>query len=475
MEKEAANFLQDYVEYKNLPVVQDHSLAEAVADILAYGESIYHRVRSTEELSSIIKALNGGYLPAKLAGDVYKNPESLPTGSNLYQFNPRSVPSSSAVTRGAEIAKATIKQFKEVNGKIPHTVACVLWGIETSRTQGETIGQILEYVGAKAVKRSGASTTTFELIPLAELGRPRMNVVISMSGVFRDLFPNVINALNDLFEKLACVDEQNEDNYFKAFTFKIQEQLLNGKYEETDAFDLAASRIFGPAAGEYGTGINHMIEDGNWIDDAELGEMYKHHAQYVYSKLRRGEVVPDLYDIQMEATDIVSQLRASHEYEITDVDDYYSFFGGLTKSIEKAKGEHVDIYITDTTQQVPLTEDVKHAINRGVRTRLTNPKWIEGLLEHPYHGVQRMAQQTENLLGLAATTNKVENWIFSHVHDTYIEDKVLQEKIRQANPHAYHHLLETLVEVSERGYWKPTETEWKNLKEAFLEAEASME
>ncbi len=475
LEKIAASVLRDYVESKRLPNVQDDSLAEALTHILDYGESIYHKVRNTEELSSINNALNGGYLPAKLAGDVYKNPESLPTGANLYQFDPRSVPSSSAVTRGTEIAKATIAQFQNTNGKIPHTVACVLWGIETSRTQGEKIGQILEYVGAKAVKHSAASNTSFELIPISKLGRPRMNVVISMSGVFRDLFPNVIDALNDLFEELSLADEPEEDNYFKSFTLKVQKQLLNEGYEEADAFDLATSRIFGPASGEYGTGINHLIEDGNWIDEKELGEMYKQHAQYVYSKLRRGVSVPNLYDIQMEATDIVSQLRASHEYEITDVDDYYSFFGGLAKSIEKAKGEHVEIYITDATQPTPHTEDVKHAINRGVRTRLTNPKWIEGLLKHPYHGVQRMAQQTENLLGLAATTNKVENWIFSHVHDTYIEDKVFQEKIRQANPHAYHHLLETLVEVSERGYWNPSEAEWQNLKEAFLETEAQME
>ena len=475
LEKEAAALMQGYVESKRLPDIQEKALAEAFADTLAYGESIYQRVRKTEELSSIIKALDGGYLPAKLAGDIYRNPDSLPTGSNVYQFDPRSVPSPSAVTRGAEIAKATLAEFKEANGENPHTVACVLWGIETSRTQGETIGQILEYVGAKAVKHSEATSTTFELIPLSELGRPRMNVVVSMSGVFRDLFPNVIDALNDLFEKLARADEQEEDNYFKTFTLKVQERLLTEGYTEAEAFDLASARIFGPAAGEYGTGINHMIEDGNWTDEEELGEMYKHHAQHVYSKLRRGESFPELYDIHMEATDIVSQLRASYEYEITDVDDYYSFFGGLAKSIEKAKGERVEIYITDTTQQTPQTEDVKHAINRGVRTRLTNPKWIEGLLEHPYHGVQRMAKNTENLLGLAATTNNVEDWVFSHVHDTYVEDKALQEKIRQANPHAYHDLLGTLVEVSERGYWKPSESQWQSLKDAFLEAEASME
>ncbi|GAB2559568.1 cobaltochelatase subunit CobN [Gracilibacillus alcaliphilus] len=475
LEKAAASLLETYLETKELPDTQESSLAQAFADILMYGESIYQRVRETEELPSIIQALNGGYLPAKLAGDIYRNPESLSTGSNVYQFDPRSVPSPSAVTRGTEIAEATIAQYEETHGKLLHTVACVLWGVETSRTQGETIGQILAYVGAKAVKRSEATSTTFELIPLSELGRPRINVAISMSGVFRDLFPNVIEALNDLFQKLALANEREEDNYFKAFTWKVQAQLLAEGYTEAEAFDLAASRIFGPASGEYGTGINHMIEDGNWEDEEELGEMYKHHAQYVYSKLKRGENIADLYDVHMKATDIVSQLRASHEYEITDLDDYYNFFGGLSKSIEKVKGERVDIYITDTTQQAPHTEDVKDAINRGVRTRLTNPTWIEGLLQHPYHGVQRMAKHTENLLGLAATTNKVENWVFSHVHSTYVEDKVLQEKIRQANPHAYHDLLETLVEVSERGYWEPSESEWQHLREAVLEAEASME
>lgn len=438
-------------------------------------KKVYQRVRETKELSSMIRSLNGGYLSAELSGDVYKNPESLPTGSNLYQFDPRAVPSPSAIQRGAEIAKATIAQHQEAKGDIPRTVACVLWGIETSRTQGETIGQILEYVGARAVKRSAAANTTFELIPLSELGRPRINVAVSMSGVFRDLFPNVIDTLNDLFQKLSLAEEAEEENQIRAFTLSVQAQLLKEGYSKEDAFDLASARIFGPASGEYGTGINHMIEDGAWTDEDELGELYKNHAHHVYSKLRRGESIPDLYDINMKAADIVSQLRASHEYQITDIDDYYNFFGGLAKSIEKAKGEKVEIYITDTSLEKPLTEDVKFAINRGVRTRLTNPKWIEGLMEHPYHGVQQMAKHTENLLGLAATTNKVENWIFSHVHETYIEDKELQEKIREANPHAYHDLLGTLVEVSDREYWKPTEAEWQSLKEAFLEAEASME
>uniref|UniRef100_UPI0024097F67 cobaltochelatase subunit CobN n=1 Tax=Gracilibacillus dipsosauri TaxID=178340 RepID=UPI0024097F67 len=176
LEKEAAILLEKYIESKEIPYAKEDSLVKAASNTLAYGEHIYLQARGNKELPSIIRALNGGYLSAKLAGDVYRNPESLPTGSNVYQFDPRSVPSSSAINRGKEIAEATLAQYYEANGRIPHTVACVLWGVETSRTQGETIGQILAYVGAKAVKRSDATNMTFELIPLAELGRPRINV-----------------------------------------------------------------------------------------------------------------------------------------------------------------------------------------------------------------------------------------------------------------------------------------------------------
>ncbi|MTW84366.1 magnesium chelatase [Virgibacillus dakarensis] len=473
-QKEALAWIEAYIKDRTTPEAPE-LLQAKIQKSLEQGARAYHQSRKNEELASLMKALKGEYLPAKLAGDVLRNPDSLPTGSNLYQFDPRAVPSSSAIKRGKEIAEATLILHKESTGQLPNTVACVLWGVETSRTQGETIGQILAYIGARAVKRRHAANTEFELIPLSELGRPRINATISMSGVFRDLFPNVIEMLNELFQKLAEAEEPVEKNFFKAQTKKLYESLIAEGKNPDEAWDLATARIFGPAEGEYGTGVSHFIEEGSWGNESELGDIYKYNTQHVYSKAKRGVSEPDLYDAHMKAADIVSQLRANHEYEVTDLDDYYNFFGGLAKSIETAKGQSAAIYITDTTQKTPRTEGAKTAINRGVRTRLLNPKWIEGLLDHPYHGVQHIAKHTENLLGLAATTNEVDNWVFSAVHEAYVENAERQKGMRAANPHAYHHLVETLIEISERGYWQPSEAELASLKEAYLEAEGEME
>ncbi|MBW7456963.1 cobaltochelatase subunit CobN, partial [Paenibacillus sepulcri] len=474
LDEEAHRVIEAYIQSGEIPDVRSE-LAGDFQRTLAFGKAAYDAALHNEEIEGLLRGLNGRYLPVNLAGDVLRNPEILPTGRNMYQLDPRAVPSASAVKRGIEIAANTVLLFYAQKGAYPNTTAIVLWGIETARTQGESIGQIMHYLGVRLGKRGHNLKPAYEIIPLAELGRPRLNIVITISGIFRDMFSNVMEDLNLLFKQIASLDEPEDMNIFKQHTGKLLKQLEEDGYAPDDAFDLACARIFGPAEGEYGTGVTGMIETKNWTDEEQIGDRFNQSMHHVYSSKIRGQEARRLFNANLEAVDIVSQLRSSHEHEVVDIDHYYEYFGGLSKTIEKIKGEKAEIYISDTTGESVLTEDVRESINRGVRTRLLNPKWIDGLMEHPYHGTQKIAQRFENLLGLASTTNKVDNWVFSSLHDTYVADPERSRQLEENNAFAFHEIIETMLESYQRSYWSPTDEQLEQLKQKYMEIENGLE
>lgn len=444
-------------------------------DTLRYGKRVYDKAMESHEMEGFLKVLSGEYLPARLAGDMIRNPEVLPSGYNMYQFDPRMVPSRTAADRGAKISENTIEEYKLQFGKYPRSIAIILWGLETSRTQGETVGQILNYLGVRVASRKNVFQPQYEIIPYEELKRPRIDVVVNMCGFFRDMFPNLIDDLNRIFKMVADLEEPEEVNFFKADTKRILQKLLQEGYSRDEAEELSTARLFGPAESKYGTGISKLIETKNWTDENQIGQKYIESLKYVYSKNCRGKSAPELFNIHLQAVDIVSQIRSSHEYEVTDLDHYYEYFGGLSKSVEMVKGKKAVVYITDTTGEMLETETVDKSIDRGVRTRLLNPKWIDGMLEHKYHGVQKISKRFENILGLAATTNKVGNWIFGSLLHTYVSDEDMKKRMKENNRWAYLSMIETLLESSKRGYWKAEENEIKELERAYLEVEGDIE
>ncbi|WP_102274888.1 cobaltochelatase subunit CobN [Cytobacillus massiliigabonensis] len=442
---------------------------------LKFGFHAYmNSIRSYEE-QGLLQALSGRYLPVKLAGDIVKNPEILPSGLNLYQFDPRLIPEKTAAKRGKIIAENTITQYYEEFGNYPASTGIVLWGFETSRTQGETIGQILHYLGVRVQVSKGSFKPNYEIIPIKELGRPRIDVVIHMTGFFRDIFPNVIEDLSGLFLKIARLDESENDNYLKANTNRIFEKLSNQGYEEEEAFHLAAARIFGPSEGAYSTRVTSLIGERNWQEESDLAKGYVEDIQYVYGIGSRGKPSSQLLKLHLEAVDLVSQIRSNLELEVVDLDHYFEYFGGFSKAVEVERGRKTPVYISDTTGELIQTEDVKKSIERGVRTRVLNPKWIDGLLAHEQHGTQQILERFENLIGLAATTNKVDSWIFSELNSTYIADEKRREELIKNNRFALHSMMERLFESHTRGYWDANEEELKQLKEAYLQLEGSIE
>lgn len=468
-----AGFLQSGALPRSMPARQD--LRPAFERVLQFGYTAFRDSQECREEAGLLRVLDGRYLPARLAGDMVRNPAVLPTGYNLYQFDPRLVPSRVALARGAKIAQNTLEQYRQEHDRYPRSTAVVLWGLETSRTQGETLGQILCYLGIRPAPRKNQFSTTYEIIPQAELGRPRIDVVVNMCGFFRDLFPVLIEDLDDLFRRIAALDESDDANYLKANAAVIYQQLRHEGHGEEAAWELAAARLFGPAEAEYGTKVSRLIETKTWMEEKELGEMYAASLQHVYSRNYRGQAVPGLLNSHLAAVDLVSQVRSSHEYEVTDLDHYYEYFGGLAKAVETAKGEQAAVYITDTTGEKVETETVDRSIARGVRTRLLNPKWIQAMLGHPYHGAQKIRDRFENILGLAATTNRVDNWIFSGLFQTYVADETLRRKLAENNRWAYFGMLERLLECNRRGYWQATEEELGQLRRTYLEMEGDIE
>ena len=442
---------------------------------IEYGRKKYDEIRHNAENEQLLNALSCGYIPAKPAGDIYRSPEVLPSGYNLYQFDQRFVPTLTAYQRGVRTAENTINTYYKEYGTYPNSTAVILWGLETSRTHGETIGQIMGYLGARLAKGNSAWNPKYELIPIEELGRPRIDVTINICGFFRDLFPNLIDNLDDLLHLVNDADETDEQNYMKANSAKLYSYLIDKGYDEEEAASLSVTRIFGPQEGEYGTGITSIIETKAWEKEEQIGSQFLSSLHYAYSRKMHGSDTADLYEQNLKSVEIVSQVRDNNEYEITDLDHYYEFFGGLAKSVEMVKGRKAVMLITDTTGAAPITESAEKAVAKGIRTRVLNPKWIDGMLAHKYHGAQKIADRFENVMGLAATTGAVEQWVYNDLCEKYAQDEEMRRRMAENNPYAYMDILEQMEEYSRRGYWNASEEQLEAIRNAYLETENTIE
>ena len=447
---------------------------------LAFGiEVAENYADNSNEMKSCLRGLDTEFIEPSLGGDVVRTPEVLPTGRNINQFDPNKIPTSTAYERGAEIADNTIKRYLEQDDKYPESVGIVLWGFETTKTGGESIGQILHYLGVKIVREMGSWYPKLEIIPLEELGRPRIDCLLNICGFFRDMFPNLIQLLNQAFTLVTGLDEPIELNFVKKHSLEnletLKTELEKGVIDEKTANKIACGRIYGPKAGEYGTRMLSLVEDSIWKEEKDLAEVYIQSMNHLYVENIHAQKRDDLYRKNLAKIDLVSQVRDSHDYEIVDLDHYFEFFGGLSKAVETVKGQKAAMLITDTTKEVIKTEDVGDVIVRGTRTRLLNPKWIDGMLEHEYHGAQQIADRLENTLGLAATTNAVPNWIWSSIAERFVFDEEMRKRLEENNKFAAVEIMERIFEAEKRGYWKASEEELEKMRKAYLEMEGDIE
>ena len=434
-----------------------------------------------DEMTGLVRALNGEYISVGNAGDVIKNPDILPSGRNLVQFDPRLVPTKTACERGEKAARLAVEKYYQQKGEYPDTTAVILWGLETSRSQGETIGQILYYLGLRLKTEKGSYDDRLEIIPTEELGRPRMDVVIHICGFFRDMYPNLIDNLNEMMQRLLTLHESDNENYYARNTRKMTEDIVNQALkegrpmDEKTAQEMASCRIFGPKAGEYGTRLTEIVRKGEWKEAEKLGSSFVEDLSYGYGYRTKGISSKELLARQYQHVDLVTQVRNNVEYELTDLDHYYEFYGGLSKAVEKYKGEKPVMLIADTTGERVSVQGIDEALNRGVVTRILNPKWIEGMMRHEYHGVQQINKRFENVMGFAATTDAVDSETFSKLTKCYAADETLRHRMQKSNRWAYMKMMERLMEANNRGYYQATDEELTQIREAYLEAEGEAE
>ena len=429
------------------------------------------------EINGLLHALNGKYVSVSAAGDVIKNPDVLPSGRNLVQFDPRLVPTRTACERGAKVAEMAINKYLRETGKYPDTTGVILWGLETSRSQGETIGQIIYYLGLRLKSDNGSFDDRLEIIPAKELNRPRIDVIIHMCGFFRDMYPNLVDNLNEMLQKLLWYDEDDDNNYYAKNTKAAVKQLMkeNSNADETEILDMASCRIFGPKEGEYGTGLTEIVRNGNWNEESALGNSFVEDLSYAYSYKNRGKAAKKLLKMQYSNVNFISQVRNNAEYELTDLDHYYEFYGGFAKAIENVKGDKPLMLVADTTGDDVKVSSLKAALERGIATRILNPAWIEGMMKHEYHGVSQIQKRFENIMGFAASTNQISSDTFSKMEKCYAENEKLKKQMLKSNKWAYMKMMERLMEANNRGYYDATEEELSQIREAYLEAEGEAE
>ncbi len=443
-------------------------------ELVEEGRSLAAGLGAEGELEALLRGLAGGYIPAGPGGDLYRNPEVLPTGRNMYQFDPRRVPSPSATERGREMVRNILAAWGR-EGEYPSSVAVVLWGLETAKTQGETVAQILAYLGLELSRDPTLWEPALRVVPLEELGRPRIDVTVQMCGFFRDMFPNLVNLLAEAFELAAGLDEPESDNLVRARARVLERELLAAGRDPARARELASARLFGPTPSRYGTALTDLVKAKSWRAEGDLVSSYLDSLCHVYTQKDYGREMPGLLRDNLKRVELVSQVRSSMDYEITDLDHYYEFLGGLSRTVQEASGKRPRIMVSDTTTGKTRTEDVRDSIQRGVRTRLLNPKWLEAMLKHKHHGGQQISSRLENLVGLAATTGRVDNEIFDHVTDDLVLDERRRRQIAENNPFALAEVVERLLEARSRGYWKADQERLEALRKAFLEIEAELE
>ena len=421
---------------------------------------VEHELRMNPEIEAISKALEGGFVRPSPGGDLLRSPDVLPTGRNIHGFDPFRMPSRSAWKDGSLQAERLIARFHEDGHGTPESIAMVLWGTDNLKTEGAPIAQAMALMGARPRFDGFGRLAGASLIPLEELGRSRIDVVITLSGIFRDLLPLQIRMLAEAaFLAASAADEPLECN-------PIRRHVLLHMSDTGDDLETAALRVFGNADGAYGANVNHLVEQGCWQNEDELADCYAKRKGFAYGRNGRPVRQPALLQSTLKHVSLAYQNLESLEVGVTTVDTYFDTLGGVSRLIRQAKGgRDTPVYIGDQTSGQGVVRSLSEQVALETRTRMLNPKWYEAMLEHGYEGVRQIEAHLTNTMGWSATTGQVQPWVYQQLTQTYIQDEAMRDRLAALNPAASAKLAGRLLEASERRYWTPDEeTRQKLLK-----------
>jgi magnesium chelatase subunit H len=423
-------------------------------------------LQNTDELTNLLRGLNGEYIPPAPGGDLLRDGAGvLPTGRNIHALDPYRMPSAAAYERGREIAGKIIAQNLEENGKYPETVAVMLWGLDAIKTKGESLGILLELVGAEPVKEGTGRIVRYELRSLEDVGHPRIDVLANLSGIFRDSFVNIIELLDDLFQRAADADESEDENYIRKHALALKAQGITN----------ASARLFSNPAGDFGSLVNDQVVDGSWESGDELANTWQGRNSFSYGRQDKGQARPEILNTLLKTTSQIVQEIDSVEYGLTDIQEYYANTGGLKKAAEKIGGKRVNASFVESFSKDTTPRKLDDLLRMEYRTKLLNPKWADAMVNQGSGGAYEISQRMTALIGWGGTADFTDDWVYDQAADTYAFDDAIAEKLRQANPEAFRNIIARMLEANGRGFWDASDEKLQKLRELYELADEKLE
>ncbi len=447
-----------------LPEERDVEVAEALREIRRMNALL----AEDHELPALVHALDGGFVHPAPAGDLIRTPQMLPTGRNLHSFDPFRIPSAFAVADGARQAARLLSRHQAEGHELPETVAIVLWGTDNLKSEGGPIAQALALIGARPRFDAYGRLCGAQLVPLAELGRPRIDTVVTLSGIFRDLLPLQTKLLAEAALLAASADEPVEQNF-------VRKHALDYMAKNKCDLETAALRVFSNASGAYGSNVNQLIETGSWDDEDELADAYSRRKSFAYGCSGQPVQQSKLLESVLSSVKLTYQNLESVEVGVTTIDHYFDTLGGISRAVKKAGGETVPVYIGDQTRGQGLVRTLSEQVALETRTRALNPKWYESMLQHGYEGVRQIEAHVTNTLGWSATTGEVAPWVYMQLTQTFVLDPEMRKRLSDLNRTASAKIANRLLEAHERRYWSPDPSVLEALREAGEELEDRLE
>jgi len=446
---------------------------ESVALLLRFAatELIPRLAATAGEIDAVLHALDGGHVPAGPSGSPLRGLiNTLPTGRNFYAVDPKAVPSRLAWETGRQLADSLLSRYRQDAGEWPATVGLSVWGTAAMRTSGDDVAEMLALLGVRPVWDDASRRVTgLEVIEAAELGRPRIDVVVRISGFFRDAFPHVVTLLDDAVTLVAGLDEDPAGNFVRAHALADLERHADLRR--------ATTRIFGSPPGSYGAGLLPLLESRSWRDDADLAEVYAAWGGHAYGRELDGRAARADMESSYRRIALAVKNTDTREHDIADSDDYYQYHGGMIATVRALTGTAPLAYVGDSTRPDHVrTRSLVEESARVFRSRVVNPRWITAMRRHGYKGAFELAATVDYLFGWDATTGVVADWMYEQLAASYVLDPQTREFLQASNPWALRGITERLLEAADRGLWEaPDGPTIEALREIYLQVEGQLE
>jgi magnesium chelatase subunit H len=439
--------------------------------VFSYSEFCLKQVVADNEMGALLEGLDGEFILPGPGGDPIRNPAVLPTGKNMHALDPQAIPTTAACDCAKVVVDRLLeRQKQDNNGEYPESVAFVLWGTDNIKTYGESLAQVLWMLGVRPVPDSLGRINKVEAVPLEELGRPRIDTVVTCSGVFRDLFINQMNLLDRAVKLVAELDEPLDQNFVRKHALEQAEELGVSLRD-------AATRVFSNAAGSYSANVGLAIENGGWEDEKQLQDQFLSRKGFAFNADKPGvlDQAEAVFKSSLKRVDVTFQNLDSSEISLSDVSHYFDSDPTKVVAGLRVDGKKPTAFVADTTTANAQVRTLSETVRLDSRTKLLNPKFYEGMLKSGYEGTREITKRLRNTMGWSATAGAVDNFVYEDANDVFVKDPEMQKRLMETNPNAFRDMVTTFLEANGRGYWDTSEENLDRLRELYADVDDKIE